>query len=116
MACVALARQIDGIFLQVPRVVLEEVGQEVYEMIGRLWRVVNNWVSVVGRKSDPDWLIQAHQMSEMVPSPHVLDRFVGTVQVLNINWAHFVEASELRGSSRPPLQPDNERYGVVLPA
>jgi hypothetical protein len=47
VACVALSSQVKRIFLQIPGIVLEKVGQKVYEMVSRLWSVVNNRISVV---------------------------------------------------------------------
>jgi hypothetical protein len=69
VTCVALSCNVKWVLDEVPWTVLEEVVQEIYEMVCCLRCIVDNLVAVVGRKADSDWLIDAKQMSEMVPAP-----------------------------------------------
>ena len=80
------------------------------------WRIVYNFVIVVDRETDSDGLINTEQMAEMVPTPWGFNELVGAININNMNWPDFFKASKLTWSSRTTLNPDDKRYGMILPA
>ena len=69
MPCVALTCNIKRVLNQVPRVVLKKVVKEIHEMICSSWRIIDNFVPLIDRKTDSDWLVDTEQMTEVIPAP-----------------------------------------------
>lgn len=116
MSCITLSSNIEGIASKGKfRVVSEEVVEEVIKMFGCIFACADLLGSIVVGKACSDWLIDAHDVSFRVPAPCVLCCFQVTRLSFDIDWSDFVEASELAGGSRSTLQPDDQRYGFILP-
>lgn len=83
-------------------------------MVGSIASVINFFGVVVVRKTYSHWLIDAHQMAERVPTPRILNRIEISLLAIDEHRADLIEASELTGSSRPALQPNDQRDGLIL--
>lgn len=116
MACITLPSQINWVFTQIKRTVFQKVWQKVNKMFGCIRSVINNFSSIIDWESNPDWLIRAKQMAKMVPIPYALNGLIDSIWIDDVYRADLIKASELTGSSRSSLKPDNERYSMILPA
>lgn len=114
MTCVTLACNVKWVLAQIPRVVLEKVYQEIHEVIGCLWSVIDHLI-VVDRKSNSDRLINTHQVTKMIPVPHALNGFIVAFMVNDMHRPYLLKAPKLTGPSRSSLQPNNNRYGMIRP-
>jgi hypothetical protein len=53
-------------------------------------------------------------MSKEIPTPRIFSGFEAALLPFDIDWTNFVEASELTGSPRSSLQPDNQRNRLIF--
>jgi hypothetical protein len=54
-------------------------------------------------------------MSIKIPTPWILDDFIGSIIILDEQWANFVETSKLTCTSGSTLKPDNQWYRSIIP-
>lgn len=115
MSRVALTSNIERVVLKAEfRVVREEVGKEVDEVIGSISRIINFFSVVVVRESDSDWLIDADKMPKRVPTPRILNRIEVPLLSIDEHRANLIEASKLTGRSWSALQPNDQWDGFIL--
>lgn len=113
---VTLTCDIQRVLYQVPGVVLVEIWHEVDEVICSQGSVVNEWVALVCWEADTNGLIDADEVSKMIPTPSILNWFVSAIYIFDKYRPNFIKASKLTGPSRPTLQPNNDWHSMIKPA
>ncbi len=116
MTSITLSCNIQRIFSQIPRIILIEIIHKINEVICRLIRIINNFVSVINWKADTYWLVDTHYMPKMIPWPCTLNRLINSIFILlNKYWSNLIKTSKLTSSSRSSLKPNNQRNTMVSP-
>lgn len=53
-------------------------------MICSSWRIIDNFVPLIDRKTDSDWLVDTEQMTEVIPAPWCLDDFICPIHIKDV--------------------------------
>ncbi len=117
MTSITLSCNIQRIFSQIPRIILIEIAHKINEVISRLIRIINNFISVINWKTYSYWLIDTHHMSEMIPWPCTLNRLINPsfLILLNKYWSDLIKTSKLTRCSWSSLEPNNQRNTMISP-